>query len=252
MLCLEITEIQMVRKASSLTRSSKSLLKLTPRPTYFLFSLTGLCDWQDGMYLYIRIQEISIWKMTTGNACQVSFLLCISDKSASIKVENYSYMPECILILCGYIREMKGWQSFPSLRGPFKDWVKLQFLLSEKYKAFFPISPDIPWVGNKVWWWFSWQWLVSLASYQLSEGHNEKQLVKQQGLIQGNSTVKDSAQGGRLRCTVCGSSDSGALQEMSAWNVTVQNAAEPKLRRLLLTSLRVTATKLCGQNLSAV
>lgn len=54
----------------------------------------------------------------------------------------------------------------------------------------------ISWVGNKVCWWFSWQWLVSLASYQLLEGHNEKQLVKQQGLIQGNSTMKDSAHGG--------------------------------------------------------
>lgn len=35
------------------------------------------------------------------------------------------------------IWEMKGLQSFPSLRGPFKDWAKLQFLHSEKYKAFF-------------------------------------------------------------------------------------------------------------------
>lgn len=104
-------------------------------------------------------------------------------------------MPECILILCGYIWEMKGLQSFPSPWGPFKDWAKVQFLHSEKYKAFFQFHL-ISWVGNKVCWWFSWQWLVSLASYQLLEGHNEKQLVKQQGLIQGNSTMKDSAHGG--------------------------------------------------------
>lgn len=50
MLCLEIAEIQMVLKVSSLTQSSNSILKLTPRPKYFLFSLIGLCNLLDGMY----------------------------------------------------------------------------------------------------------------------------------------------------------------------------------------------------------
>lgn len=60
MLCLEIADIQMVLKASSLTQSSKSVLKLTSRPKCFLFSLIGLSNLQDGVYLHTGIQEGSV------------------------------------------------------------------------------------------------------------------------------------------------------------------------------------------------
>lgn len=47
-------------------------------------------------------------------ACQVSFFLRISNKSSCLKVENYSYMPECILYClntCGKWRAYRFFQA---------------------------------------------------------------------------------------------------------------------------------------------
>lgn len=73
--------------------------------------------------------------------------------------------------------------------------------------------------------------------FQLASNHSR--------LIEGNSTMKTLLmEEAQLWCTVCRSSESGTISEMSARNVTVQNAAEPKLRRLPLSSVRTATTKL--------